>query len=206
MPDDELPPVSSEIMAQIDKLAEDLPSLPDSRDASKRLEWLIEALIWRGQLPDRYREMFKKIEADRSTPRPVVRLAVVPDKYAVEGPVDLDCAALIPICGARCCSFTVGLSKQDVIEGKLPWVLERPYELPRDPQTKRCICAGENGACTVYEHRPGLCRQYDCRNDKRIWTDFENRISAPIMHTMLPDPIPDEMPLIVHPPKKPDPE
>lgn len=33
--------------------------------------------------------------------------------------------------------------------------------------------------CTVYENRPVPCRAFDCRNDKRIWLDFENMILNP---------------------------
>ena len=33
--------------------------------------------------------------------------------------------------------------------------------------------------CTVYANRPVPCRAYDCRKDKRIWADFENRIINP---------------------------
>lgn len=28
--------------------------------------------------------------------------------------------------------------------------------------------------CTVYENRPVSCRAFDCRQDKRIWLDFED--------------------------------
>ena len=47
--------------------------------------------------------------------RSVVRLATFRDKYAVASP-DIDCASRIPLCGARCCSFEVSLSAQDVLE------------------------------------------------------------------------------------------
>jgi hypothetical protein len=30
----------------------------------------------------------------------------------------------------------------------------------------------------VHGQRPEACRVYDCRNDKRIWKDFEKRILA----------------------------
>jgi Fe-S-cluster containining protein len=36
-----------------------------------------------------------------------------------------------------------------------------------------------DGACTIYERRPGACRAYDCRNDRRVWLDFEARVPAP---------------------------
>ena len=178
MPNDP-PSISPDLVATIEKLAEDLPTLPDSKDASRRLEWLIEALIIRGQLPERFRKLVQKIEADRSGGAPTVRLAVIANKYTVPSP-DVPCDELIPLCGARCCSFNVQLSKQDVEEGKLPWVVERPYELPRHPVTKRCTCMADNGGCTVYEVRPAQCREYDCREDKRVWIDYAKRIPAPL--------------------------
>ena len=33
--------------------------------------------------------------------------------------------------------------------------------------------------CTIHAHRPFSCRKFDCRNDERIWLDFEKRIPAP---------------------------
>jgi len=71
---------------------------------------------------------------------------------------DLDCAARIPLCSARCCSFDVTLSAQDVAERKLPFASERPYMLPR--AGGHCTCMDESGACTVYDHRPCAYRAY----------------------------------------------
>jgi hypothetical protein len=31
----------------------------------------------------------------------------------------------------------------------------------------------------VYEKRLLVCRQYDCRKDTRVWTDWENKVPAP---------------------------
>lgn len=183
---DELPPISPDLVAAIEKLADDLPALPDSKDASLRLEWLIEALIIRGQLPERYRKLVKKIEADRSGGSPTVRLSVISNKYEVKSP-DVPCGELIPLCGARCCSFNVQLSGPDVEEGKLPWVIEEPYQLPRDPITKRCTCMADDGGCTVYDYRPGQCREYDCREDKRVWIDYAKRIPAPLPASLRAD-------------------
>ncbi len=33
--------------------------------------------------------------------------------------------------------------------------------------------------CRIYAHRPVPCRGFDCRGDKRIWLDFENKIPNP---------------------------
>jgi Fe-S-cluster containining protein len=73
----------------------------------------------------------------------------------------------------------VTLSAQDVAEGGIPFDIHQPYALPRHPETKRCVCMDETGACTIYERRPGACRAYDCRHDARVWIDFEARIPAP---------------------------
>jgi hypothetical protein len=178
---DDVPP---ELAALIEKLAADLPSLPDNDEASRRFEWLLDALIMRGSLPKSFKRLAAKIQAERGTK---IRLSLVTDKYQVEGP-DIDCAARIPLCGARCCSLEVALSPQDVAEKKLPFEIDRPYLLPRDPITKRCACMDDAGTCTVYEHRPATCREYDCREDARVWIDFEARIPAPLPPSLRPEP------------------
>jgi hypothetical protein len=179
MADDALPP---ELLAALEKLAADLPQLPDHDEASRRFEWLLDALILRGQLPDSFRRLARKIQADRGIK---LRLSMVDDKYSVDSP-DIDCASRIPLCGARCCSFDVALSRQDLVERKLPFVIERPYELPRDPVTKRCACMDDTGACTAYDYRPATCRTYDCREDRRVWIDFDARIPAPLPESIRP--------------------
>src|SRR6185503_21290838 len=93
-------PVPPELLALLEKLAADLPQLPDSDEAARRFEWLLDALILRGQLPDSFKRLAKKVQADRGVK---VRLSMVDDKYGVESP-DIDCAARIHLCGARCCS------------------------------------------------------------------------------------------------------
>ena len=112
------PPIDAELAALIEKLAADLPSLPDNDEASRRFEWLLDALILRGQLPASFKRLAAKIQADRGTK---IRLSLVTDKYEVESP-DIDCASRIHLCGARCCSFEVALSPQDIAEKKIPFV------------------------------------------------------------------------------------
>jgi Fe-S-cluster containining protein len=181
---DDAGPIAPELLALMEKLASELPALPDSDEASRRFEWLLDALILRGQVPESFRRLAKKIQADRGIR---VRLSMVDDKYAVDSP-DIDCASRIALCGARCCSFEVMLSRQDLAERKLPFVVEQPYMLPRDPVTKRCACMDEAGACTAYDHRPATCRTYDCREDRRVWLDFDQRIPAPLPEAIRPGP------------------
>jgi putative zinc- or iron-chelating protein len=174
MPSEAPPPVTSELVAELTALAETVAARDDHADIAARLEWLIDVLILRGQLPASFRRLADKVkgEGDRS----VVRLAIFRDKYAIPS-AGIDCAARIPLCGARCCSFDVTLSAQDIDERRLPFDLLKPYALPR--VDGRCVCMDDTGACTVYDHRPGACRAYDCRHDKRVWIDFEARIAAP---------------------------
>jgi len=69
---------------------------------------------------------------------------------------------------------------------QIPFELDRPYLLPRDPQTKRCACMDEEGLCTKYDVRPATCRTYDCREDARVWIDYEQRIPAPLPESVRP--------------------
>jgi Fe-S-cluster containining protein len=119
-------------------------------------------------------------------PMPRVRLAEMGDKYAEGESVEIDCASRIPLCQARCCSFKFFLTKQDLDEGVAKWDYGNPYWIKQaadgycvhsDPRTRGCL---------IHAKRPHVCRRYDCRNDKRVWIDFEKRIPAP-MPERLPD-------------------
>ena len=41
---------------------------------------------------------------------------------------------------------------------------------------------GGGCGCTIYEHRPVPCSASDCRNDERIWPDFENMVPNPAVY------------------------
>ena len=103
-----------------------------------------------------------------------VRLPVI-DKYAVPS-ADIPCAENVRWCKAVCCSLVVHLSEQDVAEGVVARDPAHPELLAHDGA--RCVHLGESG-CAVYEHRPAPCRSFDCREDKRIWRDYERRIPNP---------------------------
>lgn len=104
----------------------------------------------------------------------------IENKYEVAG-ADVPCGELIPICGARCCRFVFGLSTQDLDEGVIRWDYGRPYMIRQRQSDGKCVHNDPaTGGCTVHTQRPTICRKYDCRNDKRIWIDFEKRIPAPL--------------------------
>lgn len=98
----------------------------------------------------------------------------VPDKYALHDLPRIDCEARLSLCQARCCTLSFALSRQDVLEGLLRWDKRLPYRIARADNgycvhNQRCVCE-------VYAQRPAPCRSYDCRQDPRIWIDFEQRI------------------------------
>jgi Fe-S-cluster containining protein len=111
---------------------------------------------------------------------PRVRLADMGDKYAEGQGVVIDCASLIPLCHGRCCTFKFFLTKQDLDEGAARWDYGNPYWI-KQAQDGYCVHSDpQTRACAIHARRPHVCRQFDCRNDKRIWIDFEKRIPAPM--------------------------
>ena len=171
----EAPPLTPEALHDLELLAAAIAQRDDHADLARRFEFLVDSLIFREQLPASFRRVLTRISDKRS----IVRLATFRDKYQVES-AGIDCAARIPLCQARCCSMEVTLSAQDVLEGGIPFDVMQPYAMPRDAATKQCVCMGKDGACTIYDKRPGSCRAYDCRHDPRVWIDFDARIPAPL--------------------------
>ena len=101
------------------------------------------------------------------------------DKYTFEHDVQIDCENRRHICNAVCYKMSFALSRQDIDEGTVTWNLGHPY----------MIAKGVDGYCVhldkttyrskIWENRPVPCRGFDCRNDKRIWLDFENKVINP---------------------------
>jgi Fe-S-cluster containining protein len=153
-----------------------------SRDVASlraRLDVIIDALAAQGILSDGHQRLIEReaAAAAATTPREPVRLHVV-DKYQVAG-ADIDCASRLPLCQARCCSFEVTLSEQDLEEGGLAWEWRQPYLLRRERDGYCTHFEREPGSCGVHARRPAECRIYDCRTDPRVWIDFDARIPTP---------------------------
>jgi hypothetical protein len=150
-------------------------------ELSASVNALVETLIGEGHLPLEAYERRKRLtvvrENERATQEAGVAVTNVPDKYAVESPPQIDCAARLPLCGARCCKLTFALSVQDLDERVVRWNYAQPYRIA---QREDGYCVhNEAGGCSIYAQRPAVCRAYDCRQDRRIWIDFEKRIPAP---------------------------
>ncbi|HET9444250.1 MAG TPA: YkgJ family cysteine cluster protein [Acidimicrobiales bacterium] len=101
------------------------------------------------------------------------------DKYAMEDGAAIDCAARLPSCQAACCRLRFALSEQDIHEGVVQWDIRQPY-VNRQRADGYCAHSDEvDRSCQVYAHRPAVCRAYDCRQDARIWADFEAGVVNP---------------------------
>ena len=155
----------------------------DLSDTTARLHGLIEELIASGVISVRKleerTERARGEERERTSKQAAVHVSPTSDKYAATELPEIDCASLLPLCKGRCCKLTFALSFQDLDEGVVRWDYRRPYMI-RQGEDGYCVHAeAESKRCTVYEKRPLVCRQYDCRKDTRVWTDWENKIPAP---------------------------
>jgi Putative zinc- or iron-chelating domain len=106
------------------------------------------------------------------------------DKYTVQGAVQIDCASRLHLCQAACCRLWFPLSQQDVEEGVVRWDLHSPYIIAQDAEGYCRHLDRGTCRCGVYEQRPLPCRVFDCRNDKRIWLDFDNMVINPNLEDM----------------------
>ena len=97
------------------------------------------------------------------------------DKYSYENLPEIDCESRVHLCKASCCRLQFAMSKQDVEEGIVRWELKQPYLIAVNEQGYCTHLKEGTCHCTIYENRPGPCRIFDCRNDKRIWLDFDKR-------------------------------
>lgn len=100
------------------------------------------------------------------------------DKYSLENEVHIDCAERFHVCRGACCKLGFLLSWQDVQEG-IRWDLGRPFLIARGADGYCVHFDRKVGRCRIYERRPAVCRLFDCRNDRRIWIDFEEGIINP---------------------------
>jgi hypothetical protein len=141
---------------------------------------LLEELLNRGIVETRELEARRgRVERQlHEAVDPATRLQLHPDKdkRALTDLPDIDCLNLLPVCKARCCKLQFELSREDLQEGGFEWELGAPYLLRRGDDgycTQNC---GQTRHCTQWDSRPASCRQFDCRQDRRIWLDFERRI------------------------------
>jgi hypothetical protein len=150
------------------------------------IEALLELLVEAGLEPERIEEARARATErvrKRFTERgmAVIRQDFDVPKREFEGGAEIDCESRVHLCGAACCRLLVGLSGEDIREGILRWDTGNPYALDRG-EDGWCVHM-ERGSCrcTVYDARPIPCRGFDCREDRRIWLDFEGRVPNPAL-------------------------
>jgi Fe-S-cluster containining protein len=156
------------------------------RDTAMKVTSLLQELIATGtvereKIAQRMTDL-DPIASQRDRELYHIRVGDPVDKYTCTDLPQIDCDSIIPICKARCCTLSVFLTFQDLDERVLQWDYTAPYLLKRGADNY-CVhndTSDGKHRCTAYHHRPATCRLYDCRNDKRIWVDFEKRILAPI--------------------------
>lgn len=118
------------------------------------------------------------------------------DKYSYESSVQIDCENRISLCRGACCRLSFALTVQDLEEGKVKWDLTRPYMVRHDEDGYCHHIERESKRCGLYDNRPVVCRAYDCRKDKRIWADFENRVVSPDLENLFPQSAPAGQPVL----------
>jgi Fe-S-cluster containining protein len=101
------------------------------------------------------------------------------DKYAFDLAAEIDCAVRVHLCHATCCRLPFALSHQDVREGIVHWNLGQPYVIDQDGDGHCSHMDRETHGCGIYVNRPVPCRGFDCRNDRRVWLDFEGKVPNP---------------------------
>lgn len=106
------------------------------------------------------------------------------DKYSYHNEVHIDCENRVHLCRASCCRLRFALSVQDVEEGSVKWDLGRPYMIRQGFDGYCHHFERQTQGCGIYNSRPVVCRGYDCRDDKRIWLDFEKKIINPDLESL----------------------
>jgi Fe-S-cluster containining protein len=147
-------------------------------EAETFLYGLIDLLIAKGIITEQeLKEVLLAVRQERVERGEHDTPGIVIQQEAPEGEPQpeaiVDCAARMPVCHAICCKLQFALTISEIEAGQARWDLGRPY-LIRQGEDRYCIhCQQETGQCGIYAHRPGVCRRYNCSDDARIWSDFE---------------------------------
>lgn len=156
----------------------------EALEVSSFLYALIELLIERGIITEKELNERKIAVAERLVKKfqelgmGAVFQEKEHDKYGFEE-VLVDCESRRQLCNAACCKLSFALSRQDIEEGIIKWDLGHPYMIAKE-EDGYCVHLDKTRyTCKVWENRPVPCRAFDCRNDKRIWLDFEKMVINP---------------------------
>lgn len=162
-----------------------------AKDAATYAFALAELLISRGvigvdELENARRKVDERLNSEMRDDGLMINvLEDETDKYLAPAVEEIDCEARIPFCQGACCRLRFPLSEQDINERIVQWSPAEPY-MNRRGVDGWCVHSDSTDRhCTVYAARPLVCRSYDCRNDSRIWEDFEGRVINPDLAALL---------------------
>ena len=150
-------------------------------EAESFLYGVIDVLIEKGMLTQdevlqAARKVRQEMEDKGQTTGPGIALRIERDGTRQDDFVPVNCSERLHICKAVCCRLHFALTAEEVESGRIKWDLGKPYYI-RHESTGYCHHLDRNSkGCTVYENRPGICRQYSCAQDERIWKDFDKMI------------------------------
>ena len=153
-------------------------------EASAQLYSLIELLVAKGvigieELDERKKLVEKRLSSNFKEAEIGVRVRRDEvDKYVMPNQVEIDCENRMHLCKAACCSLAYPLTMQDINEG-IRWSLGRPFLNARGADGYCVHLEHSSCRCSMYERRPSVCREYDCRQDSRIWLDFDKMVINP---------------------------
>ncbi len=156
---------------------------------TRHLYALTELLVGAGVVSLEELEERKKSLDQRMKPKARTRWGTaqvyedVRDKYTLKSP-PIDCASRIDVCKAACCRMSFHLSRQDLEENQVRWDVARPFHIARRADGYCTHVDPADGHCRVHAHRPAVCREYDCRQDDRIWKDFDTCVPSDAVAAM----------------------
>jgi Fe-S-cluster containining protein len=142
------------------------------------LELLVSKNIIRLHELEERKKQVKAYFDQQNEHAPKLHLVETPNKYEHTDTVEIDCENRTHLCKAACCRLWFSLSTQDLDEGIIRWNYSQPYAIAKKSDDY-CVHCATDGKCSVYKNRPLVCRTYSCKEDKRIWLDFANKIPNP---------------------------
>lgn len=131
-----------------------------------------EGVLSEKNIQERVKQLQEEMQLKNETVHAGVALRIDPKEQPEEKKEPINCTERIHLCKAVCCQLNFALNTEEIESGKVKWDMGRPYFIR---QEKDCYCTHNNKdkGCEIYEDRPKVCKDYTCKDDERIWTNFE---------------------------------
>ncbi|GHT40714.1 hypothetical protein FACS189443_1460 [Planctomycetales bacterium] len=155
------------------------------RDLIMDVTLLKRALMSLGQIGVMERRRIEKELIFELFPPKNIRpgLGIVVAQGQSQNAIEVKCEERIHLCQQACCRiFDVHLNADEVESGRFDWNPRSPYALHKNH--KGCVHLIE-GKCAIYHNRPATCYTYSCKQDSRIWEDYEKMILNPSLKQRL---------------------